>query len=76
MSKLQMMFFRYPLVTHSQKMKIMNMPPNEYVYNGLLRTYAGACKVTAVPEEYVEMYIMDSWKLYDKMREENIPIND
>jgi len=46
-------------------MKIHGLPMTGYVFNGLLRTYAGAAAVRNVKEEHIDMYIKDSWDLFE-----------
>jgi len=49
-------------------MKIHGFPLTGYVFNGLLRTYAGAAAVRQVKEEHVDMYIKDAWKLFEQIK--------
>jgi hypothetical protein len=39
----------------------------EHVYNELIRTYAGACLIENVKEEHIDMYIKDSWELFQTL---------
>ena len=39
---------------HGHKMTV-------YVYNGLIRTYAGAAAVRNVKEKHIDQYVKDSW---------------
>lgn len=41
------------------------LPMNEYIYNGLIRTYAGACKIKGVKEEDIDVYLDDIWRLLE-----------
>jgi len=36
---------------------------NEHTYNGLIRTYAGACLVEKTKEDHIEAYLEDGWQL-------------
>ena len=47
-----------------QDMKIHDFKMTEHVYNGLIRTYAGAAAVWNTKEEHIDMYIKDSWELF------------
>ena len=48
-----------------QDMKIHGIAMTEHSYNGLIRTYAGAAAVRFVKEEHVDIYIKDSWELFE-----------
>ena len=48
-----------------QDLKIHNLPLTEHVYNGLIRTYAGACMVRNTKETHIDSYISDSWELFE-----------
>ena len=52
-----------------QDMKIHGHPVTSHVYNGLIRTYAGAAGLRNVKEEHIELYIKDSWALFDQLRQ-------
>lgn len=43
---------------------------NKYVYNEMLRTYAGALSHDLVPDNVKDTYIMDSWKLLEQIKKE------
>ena len=45
-------------------MKIHGLKMTEHMYNGLIRTYAGAAAVWHVKEEHIDMYIRDSHELF------------
>ena len=47
-----------------QDMKIHGLKMTEHMYNGLIRTYAGAAAVWHVKEEHIDMYIRDSHELF------------
>lgn len=48
----------------------------EHSYNGLIRTYAGAAAVRFVKEEHVDIYIKDSWELFESMKKnDQVKIN-
>lgn len=38
------------------------------MYNGLIRTYASAAAVRLVKEDHVDMYIKDSWDLFEQLK--------
>lgn len=42
----------------------MNVP----IYNGLIKTYAGACLIPHVKEAHIDEYIEDAWKLFEQVR--------
>jgi len=46
-------------------MKIHGLKLNVHVYNGLIRTYAGAAAIRNVKEEHVDLYIKDAWELFN-----------
>ena len=48
-----------------QDMKIHGFPMTEHVYNGLIRTYAGAAAKREVREVHIDEYIKDAWELFD-----------
>ena len=50
-------------------MKIHGFKMTEHVYNGLIRTYAGAAAVRHVKEEHIDMYIKDSWELFQQLEQ-------
>ena len=57
-------------------MKIHGLPLTEHVYNGLIRTYAGAAAVRQVKESHVDMYIKDSWELFEQLNNDpNTKVN-
>lgn len=47
-----------------QEMKVYGFPMTEHVYNELIRAYAGACLVPAIPEAHIDMYIKDAHELF------------
>ena len=49
-------------------MKQLNIPLSVYLYNGLLRTYAGACGLDFISEEVRELYIKDAWRLFEQLQ--------
>ena len=56
-------------------MRNLNVEMTEHTYNGLLRTYAGACLVPDTRPEHVDMYIRDAWGLLEQMKEQGIDLN-
>ncbi len=57
-------------------MKQQNIPLSVYMYNGLLRTYAGACAVPYCSEEIKELYVQDAWKLFKQLQTtQGLPMN-
>lgn len=40
----------------------------EYIYNGLIRTYAGAAAQRHVKEQHVDEYIKDSFELFNQLQ--------
>ncbi len=52
-----------------QDMKLHGLPMTEHVYNGLIRTYAGACRINLVREKHIDVYMEDSWALYEQIKE-------
>lgn len=49
-------------------MKLHNIEINEHVYNGLIRTYAGAAGLRNVKEDHINSYIRDAWALFDQIK--------
>ena len=59
-----------------QDLKIYDLRMSEHVYNGLIRTYAGAAAVRFVKEEHVDMYIKDAWALFEQIKDDpNLEVN-
>lgn len=57
-------------------MKQQNIPLSVYMYNGLLRTYAGACGTDFVGEEIKDLYIEDAWNLFKQLQTiEKLPVS-
>lgn len=57
-------------------MKSQKLPLTHYHYKGLLRTYAGACKIPQLSQETKNIYIKDAWKLFEQMQTvEKLPVN-
>ena len=42
----------------------------EHSYNGLIRTYAGAAAQRKIREEHIDMYIKDSWELFEQLKQD------
>ena len=58
-----------------ETMRTLNIDMTVHTYNGLIRTYAGACLVPDVDQGHIEVYIKDAWELLDQMRDKEIDIN-
>jgi pentatricopeptide repeat protein len=58
-----------------KEIKLLGYQINEYICNGLIRTYAGASRIKYTKEEHIEAYIKDTWEIYNFMEQEGIPIN-
>ena len=57
-------------------MKNQKLPLTPYHYKGLLRTYAGACKIPQLSKDTKDLYIKDAWKLFEQMQTvDKIPVN-
>ena len=57
-------------------MKSQKIPLTHYHYKGLLRTYAGACKIPGLSQDTKNLYINDAWKLFEQMQTvEKLPVN-
>jgi len=56
-------------------MKRFNIPMNDHVYNGLIKTYGGACLIKDVAPTHIDQYLEDIWKLVDQMEEKGIDMN-
>ena len=48
---------------HAKQAKI---PMNRYIYNGLLRVYAGCMELGDLEEDKKEAYIKDAWRLFEQ----------
>jgi len=58
------------------QLKQLNIPLSSYMYNGLLRTYAGACSLELVTQELRDLYSKDAWKLFKELQTtDKIPVN-
>ena len=51
-----------------QDLKLRKFPMTEHIYNGLIKSYAGAAAQWNVKEEHIDLYIEDSMKLLDQMQ--------
>jgi len=47
-----------------KEIKLMGLELNEYIFAGLLKTYAGACKVDYVKNSDIESYVKDAWEIF------------
>ena len=56
-------------------MRNLGFEMNSHIYNGLIRTYAGACTIPKIEERQIESYVADAWALLDQMKEKDIPLN-
>eukprot|EP01017_Pseudomicrothorax_dubius_P039719 TRINITY_DN6127_c0_g1_i7.p1 TRINITY_DN6127_c0_g1~~TRINITY_DN6127_c0_g1_i7.p1 ORF type:complete len:302 (-),score=50.16 TRINITY_DN6127_c0_g1_i7:136-1041(-) len=57
-------------------MRQQGLQPNVYIFNGLLRTYAGACASKDVALDVKEQYVKDAWSLFRQMQDEyKLPVN-
>lgn len=43
----------------------------KYIYNEMIRTYAGALNHEFLTNEVKDAYILDAWKIFEKVKEEN-----
>ena len=51
-------------------MRIDGFEITKYIYNEMLRTYAGAMTHEFCPDNVKDTYIMDSWKLLEQIKQE------
>ena len=58
-----------------KEMKLMNLPMNEYICNGLIRTYAGAARIPYVKTEHLDEYLKDSWNIFSFMEKNEMKIS-
>lgn len=59
-----------------QDIKIHGLKMTEHVYNGLIRTYAGAAAQRHVKESHIDMYINDAFELFNQAKDDpEITIN-
>lgn len=58
-----------------QVMKERGMPMNEYVYNGLIRTYAAACRTPGTVATLIKEYKRDAWVLFKQAEEQGMVSN-
>ena len=50
----------------------------EHIYNELIRVYANACTLDAVPEKHIDMYVKDAFELFkyiEKGKVEGVDVN-
>ena len=45
------------------------------MFNGLLRTYAGACALPNIDDSVKKVYIQDAWNLFKQIQASKIPMN-
>jgi hypothetical protein len=38
----------------------------------MLRVYAGACQLSDMREETIDLYLKDAWALFEQIRSENL----
>lgn len=50
-------------------MKIHGFKMTSHVYNGLIRTYAGAAGIRHMKESHIDQYLKDSWDLFEQLRQ-------
>ncbi len=55
-----------------QTMRQKQFKPNKYIYNQMLRVYAGACQLSDMREETIDLYLKDAWALFEQIRSENL----
>ena len=55
-----------------QIMKERGMEMNEYIYNGLIRTYGAACKVEGTVATLVKEYKRDAWILFKQAEDKGM----
>lgn len=58
-----------------KEMKLMNLPMNEYVCNGLIRTFAGAARIPYVKSEHLVEYLKDAWNIFGFMEKNEMKIS-
>lgn len=58
-----------------QEMKANELPMTIKIYDGLIRTYAGACKAAGTTEKQIDAYINDAWMLLAQLEEKNMKVN-
>ena len=56
-------------------MKRFDIPINEHIYNGLIKTYGGACLKRGALDLHIQTYLDDIWALVDQMDEKGIEMN-
>ncbi len=50
--------------------KESGMKMNKYIYNQVIRVYAGAVALDNLKKETLELYVMDSWKIFDQAKQD------
>ncbi len=55
-------------------MKANQFPITIHVYDGLIKTYAGACKAAGVAEHDIDTYIKDAWVLFRQMESRGVKV--
>lgn len=58
-----------------KEMKLMDLPMNEYICNGLIRTFGGAAKIPYVKLEHLNEYLKDCWNIFHFMEKNDIKIS-
>ena len=48
-------------------MKQKGIQPDEYIYNSLLKCYAGGVSLPDISEDTTNLFITDAWKLLDEI---------
>ena len=57
-------------------MKSQKQAMSVYHYNGLIRTYAGGCKLPGADKELKDAYMRDAWNLFEQMQTvDNLPVS-
>eukprot|EP01022_Parablepharisma_sp_SALTPOND_P028372 TRINITY_DN70869_c0_g1_i1.p2 TRINITY_DN70869_c0_g1~~TRINITY_DN70869_c0_g1_i1.p2 ORF type:complete len:345 (+),score=12.56 TRINITY_DN70869_c0_g1_i1:476-1510(+) len=57
-----------------QEMKAYEQPINRDIYESLIQTYAGACKVEGVTDKQIDAYIKDAWVLFRQMESKGFTV--
>ncbi|EGR33964.1 pentatricopeptide repeat domain protein [Ichthyophthirius multifiliis] len=55
-----------------QIMKNNNIQLNQYILNSSLKVYSGAIKTDLMTSELIDIYLNDSWKIFEKAKELNM----
>jgi len=57
-----------------QEMKAYEIPVSLPIYELLIKTYAGACKLEEISDKQIDIFIQDAWKLFAEIEQKGFKI--